>query len=127
MLVVHLRPRKRIDTDDRHQNHSYLAVVTMVTTIAYGLFPGNFSAEIRPIWAMPWSKVMLVGTYFGLGILPFWVAARERRLPIKLLGWMGLVVLGKLVYGFFLLLASFASSNIRELLLGKRADLSVEP
>ena len=93
----------------------------MVGAITYGLAGGGFSDEASAIWALPWGKVMLIDLYAGLAIFGAWIAVRERRaLPVAL-WWCGLVVLGNLAAGAYLVSALRGSDDTTDLLLGRSA------
>ncbi len=100
---------------------SVIPVVVMGGAIANGVVSGELSAEGRAIWALAWGKVTLIDLYVGLALFGGWVAIRERR-PARIGGWwLALAVTGNLAAAVYLVLATFRSSSLEELLLGARA------
>lgn len=100
---------------------SAAAVVVMVAAIAYGIASGELTAEGRAIWGLAWGKVSLIDLYVGLALFGAWIGLRERR-PARVAGWwLALAVTGNLGAALYLVVASFTSSTVEEMLLGARA------
>lgn len=99
---------------------SLLAAVTMTAAVFLGFLSGGFADEGSAIWALSWGKVTLIDLYVGLVFFGLWVSMRERRLSTAILWWAGLIVLGNLAAGLYLVFASFTSSSVHELLAGER-------
>lgn len=100
---------------------AWFVVTGMAAAVAYGLASGGFSDEASAIWSLPWGKVMLIDLYAGLAMFGAWIAVRERRaLPVAL-WWVGLVVLGNLAAGAYLVGALRGSDDAADLLLGRSA------
>jgi len=99
---------------------SLLGAVTMTIAVGLGFLSGGFVDEGSAIWALAWGKVTLIDLYVGLVFFGVWVSVRERRILAVVLWWVGLVVLGNLAAALYLVIASFNSSTVHELLTGER-------
>lgn len=100
---------------------SVIAALAMVGVIVFGFVSGDLSGEGLQIWGLAWGKVTLVDLYLGLAIFAAWVAFRERHRAVfrTAIWWVALGVLGNLAAAVYLTWASFSSSDVRELLLGR--------
>ena len=98
------------------------AVVTagMVGAILYGFLAGSFGEEGGQILDLAWGRVTLIDLYLGLTLLGTWIAWRERSIARTFPWIVGLVGLGSLAGGAYVLLAALRSNSEEEFFFGSR-------
>jgi len=77
----------------------------MALTLSFGFTRGDFLAEGRALWALPWGKVSLIDVYIGFALFCGWVWFRE---PVRWRAavWTVLVLtLGNLMACLYVLFA----------------------
>jgi len=93
----------------------------MAFAVVLGLLSGGFGEEGSAIWALAWGKVTLIDLYVGIVFFGLWVSVRESRPPVVGIWWIALIVLGNLAAALYLVLVSFRSSTLHEVLTGERS------
>ncbi|NND84940.1 MAG: DUF1475 family protein [Acidimicrobiia bacterium] len=98
------------------------AVVTagMVGAILYGFLAGSFGEEGGQILDLAWGRVTLIDLYLGLTLIGTWIAWRERSIARTFPWIVGLVGLGSLAAGAYVLLAALRSNSKEEFFFGSR-------
>ena len=96
------------------------AVVTagMVGAIVYGFLAGSFGDEGGQILDLAWGRVTLIDLYLGLGLFAAWIAWRERSVARTFPWLVGLVGLGSLAAGLYVLLAAVRSETKEDFFFG---------
>lgn len=92
----------------------------MAAAIAFGAVSGGFGSDASLIWSLAWGKVTVIDLYLGLAVFGGWVFLREKGAGRVALWWLALLVLGNLAAGIYLVMVSFKSKDIQELLTGQR-------
>lgn len=98
------------------------AVVTsvMVGAILYGFLAGSFGEEGGRILDLAWGRVTLIDLYSGLALIGAWIAWRERSIARTAPWLVGLVGLGSLAAGAYVLMAAIRSNSTEEFFSGRR-------
>lgn len=95
-------------------------LIAMSVAILYGFTVGDFSSDGALLLANPWGVVSLVDLYVGFILFSIWISYREKLLITKII-WIALMmVLGFWTASLYVLIASFQSESIEELLLGSK-------
>lgn len=98
------------------------AVVTagMVGAIIYGFLAGSFGDEGGQILDLAWGRVTLIDLYLGLSLFGMWIGWRERSIA-RTVPWIaGLVGLGSLAAGAYVLLAAIRAETKEDFFFGTR-------
>lgn len=98
------------------------AVVTagMIGAILYGFLAGSFGDEGGQILDLAWGRVTLIDLYLGLSLFGTWIGWRERSI-LRTFPWIvGLVGLGSLAAGLYVLLAATRSETKEDFFFGTR-------
>ena len=98
------------------------AVVTagMIGAILYGFLAGSFGDEGGQILDLAWGRVTLIDLYLGLSLFGTWIGWRERSI-LRTFPWIvGLIGLGSLAAGAYVLLAAVRSETKEDFFFGTR-------
>ena len=98
------------------------AVVTagMIGAILYGFLAGSFGDEGGQILDLAWGRVTLIDLYLGLSLIGTWIAWRERSIARTFPWFVGLVGLGSLAAGAYVLLAALRAKTPEDFFFGNR-------
>ena len=98
------------------------AVVTagMVGAILYGFLAGSFGDEGGQLLDLAWGRVTLIDLYLGLSLIGTWIAWRERSIARTFPWIVGLVGLGSLAAGLYVLVAAIRADSTEDFFLGAR-------
>ena len=98
------------------------AVVTagMIGAVLYGFLAGSFGDEGGQILDLAWGRVTLIDLYLGLSLIGTWIGWRERSI-LRTFPWIvGLIGLGSLAAGAYVLLAAVRSETKEDFFFGTR-------
>ncbi len=73
-----------------------VGAVVIASAIIYALVAGNFMAEARAMFPLPWFQLSMVDLYLGFLLFAGWVLFRERSRGIAVVWIVLLLTLGNL-------------------------------
>jgi len=99
---------------------AWISSLIMTFMIIFSLLTGNFFEQGSILMGLVWGQMSLVDLYVGFFLVYLWIYFKESKLFPKLIWAILLIVTGSLATAVYILIESYRTNTIEELLTQKK-------
>lgn len=99
---------------------AWISSLIMTFMIIFSLLTGNFFEQGSILMGLVWGQMSLVDLYVGFFLVYLWIYYKESKLLPKLIWAILLIVTGSLATAVYVLIESYRTNTIEELLTQKK-------
>ncbi|HET6785947.1 MAG TPA: DUF1475 family protein [Erysipelotrichaceae bacterium] len=99
---------------------AWISSLIMTFMIIFSLLTGNFFEQGSILMGLVWGQMSLVDLYVGFFLVYLWIYYKESKLLPKIIWAILLIVTGSLATAVYVLIESYRTSNINELLTNRK-------
>lgn len=99
---------------------AWISSLIMTFMIIFSLLTGNFFEQGSILMGLVWGQMSLVDLYVGFFLVYLWIYYKESKLLPKIIWAILLIVTGSLATAVYVLIESYRTNTIEELLTQKK-------
>ena len=99
---------------------AWISSFIMTFMIIFSLLTGNFFEQGSTLMGLVWGQMSLVDLYVGFFLVYLWIYYKESKILPRLLWAILLIVTGSLATAVYILIESYRTHTIEELLTQKK-------
>lgn len=99
---------------------AWISSLIMTFMIIFSLLTGNFFEQGSILMGLVWGQMSLVDLYVGFFLVYLWIYYKESKIFPRLLWAILLIVTGSLATAVYILIESYRTNTIEELLTQKK-------
>ena len=99
---------------------AWLSTLIMTFMIIFSLLTGDFFAQGSILMGLVWGQMSLVDLYVGFLLVYVWIFYKETKILPRIIWALLLIVTGSLATALYVLIASYRTNTINDLLSQKK-------
>lgn len=99
---------------------AWLSTLIMTFMIIFSLLTGDFFAQGSILMGLVWGQMSLVDLYVGFLLVYVWIFYKETKLLPRIVWALLLIVTGSLATALYVLIESYRTNTINDLLTQKK-------
>lgn len=99
---------------------AWISTLIMTFMIIFSLLTGDFFAQGSILMGLVWGQMSLVDLYVGFLLVYIWIFYKETKLLPRIIWALLLIVTGSLATALYVLIESYRTHTINELLTQKK-------
>lgn len=99
---------------------AWISTLIMTFMIIFSLLTGDFFAQGSILMGLVWGQMSLIDLYVGFLLVYVWIFYKETKLLPRIIWALLLIVTGSLATALYVLIESYRTHTINELLTQKK-------